>query len=147
MPGNNNLHRNVIFRNDRVPKLPASNFDTGNDERVLWTRLQKECRDAGTGCDVLTIPHNANLSGGQLYTLTSDENTAADARLRSFWEPLSRSISARATPSAATGTDTQGPASAASSSSTRRTSTSPSPSGGGYGQGRLRAELRSCATC
>ncbi len=109
MPGNNNRHRNVVFRNDRVPKLPASNFDTGNDERVLWTRLQKECRDAGNGCDVLTIPHNGNLSGGQLYTLTSEENTAAYARLRSFWEPLSEIHQGKGNSECRTGTDTKDP--------------------------------------
>jgi uncharacterized protein DUF3604 len=88
-PSSANLHRNVIFRNAKVPKLPISNFDTGNDPRVLWARLQKECLDAGDGCDVLTIPHNGNLSMGLLYTIPEEENTAAYARLRSFWEPLS----------------------------------------------------------
>jgi uncharacterized protein DUF3604 len=87
MPDYANLHRNVIFRNAKVPKLPISYFDTGDDPRVLWARLQKECLDAGDGCDVLTIPHNGNLSEGKLYFL--QENTAAYARLRSFWEPLS----------------------------------------------------------
>ncbi len=88
-PDSANLHRNVIFRNAKVPKLPISNFDTGNDAQVLWTRLQKECLDAGNGCDVLTIPHNGNLSKGRLYVVPEKENTAAYARLRSFWEPLS----------------------------------------------------------
>jgi hypothetical protein len=112
MPGYDNLHRNVIFRNAQVPKRPASNFDTGNDERVLWARLQKECRDAGTGCDVLTIPHNGNLSNGNLYKLPDDvaqENTAAYARLRSFWEPVSEIHQGKGSSECRTGTDTDDP--------------------------------------
>ena len=112
MPGYDNLHRNVIFRNAEVPKRPASNFDTGNDERVLWARLQKECRDAGTGCDVLTIPHNGNLSNGNLYKLPDDvaqENTAAYARLRSFWEPVSEIHQGKGSSECRTGTDTDDP--------------------------------------
>ena len=107
MPNYNNLHRNVIFRNAQVPKRPASNFDTGDDERVLWARLQKECRDAGTGCDVLTIPHNGNLSNGLLYKL--QENTVAYARLRSFWEPLSEIHQGKGNSECRTGTETDDP--------------------------------------
>ena len=107
MPGFDNRHRNVVFRNDRVPELPASNFDTGNDERVLWARLRKECLDAGNGCDVLTIPHNGNLSAGKLYTV--QENTAAYARLRSFWEPLSEIHQGKGNSECRTGIDTDDP--------------------------------------
>jgi len=107
MPDNANLHRNVIFRNAKVPKLPISNFDTGNDPRVLWTRLQKECLDAGDGCDVLTIPHNGNLSKGQLYVV--QENTAAYARLRSFWEPLSEIHQGKGNSECRTGVGTDDP--------------------------------------
>ena len=111
MPGNANLHRNVVFRNAEVPKLPTSNFDTGNDERVLWARLQKECRDAGK-CDVLTIPHNGNLSNGLLYKIpdtVAQENTAAYARLRSFWEPVSEIHQGKGSSECRTGTDTDDP--------------------------------------
>jgi hypothetical protein len=106
-PNSANWHRNVIFRNAKVPKLPISNFDTGNDQRVLWTRLQKECLDAGDGCDVLTIPHNGNLSKGQLYVV--QENTAAYARLRSFWEPLSEIHQGKGNSECRTGVDTDDP--------------------------------------
>jgi len=107
MPDNANLHRNVIFRNAKVPKLPISNFDTGSDARVLWARLQKECLDAGNGCDVLTIPHNGNLSKGQLYVV--QENTAAYARLRSFWEPLSEIHQGKGNSECRTGVGTDDP--------------------------------------
>lgn len=106
-PNSANWHRNVIFRNAKVPKLPISNFDTGNDQRVLWARLQKECLDAGNGCDVLTIPHNGNLSKGGLYVV--QENTAAYARLRSFWEPLSEIHQGKGNSECRTGVGTHDP--------------------------------------
>lgn len=106
-PGMDNLHRNVIFRNARVPKLPISTFDTGSDQRKLWARLQAECLDTGDGCDVLTIPHNGNLSNGRLFTI--QENTAAYARLHSFWEPLSEIQQGKGNSECRTGTGTDDP--------------------------------------
>jgi hypothetical protein len=58
-----NLHRNVMFKNQNVTALPYNYFDEPYAEG-LWARLRQECVDAGTGCDVLTIPHNTNLSEG-----------------------------------------------------------------------------------
>jgi len=80
-----NLHRNVIFRNDRVTRTPISKTDTGPDPTVLWSRLQNECLDDGTGCDVLVIPHNPNLSAGQQFL---DPASIDDAKLRAKFEPL-----------------------------------------------------------
>ena len=57
-----NLHRNVVFRNDKVPALPPSWVETPS-AHDLWARLQAECVDGQPGCDALTIPHNSNLSG------------------------------------------------------------------------------------
>ena len=65
-PGTRNLHRNVMFVNESVTGLPYSYFDEPYVEG-LWARLQEECIDAGTGCDVLTIPHNSNLSNGLYF--------------------------------------------------------------------------------
>ena len=62
------LHRNVVFRNERVPKLPISQMETGTSGLELWRRLDAECRDAGTGCEAITIPHNSNLSRGSQFT-------------------------------------------------------------------------------
>lgn len=107
MPDYANLHRNVIFRNARVPELPVSVFDTGNDQRVLWARLQRACLDAGDGCDVLTIPHNGNLSEGQMYVV--QENTTAYARLRSFWEPVSEIHQGKGSSECRTDVDTVDP--------------------------------------
>ena len=91
-----NLHRNVIFRNERVPALPVSWVETPA-ATDLWARLQKECVDGLTGCDVLTIPHNSNLSGPGLMfesarlTKVAEAGRPVDleeARLRQRWEPL-----------------------------------------------------------
>lgn len=62
----NNLHRNVIFRNHVVPELPIGYFDESYPEG-LWDALHQRCLDRGNGCDVLTIPHNSNLSGGRMF--------------------------------------------------------------------------------
>ncbi|MBW2509367.1 MAG: DUF3604 domain-containing protein [Deltaproteobacteria bacterium] len=58
-----NLHRNVMFKNSSVTDLPYNYFDEPYAEG-LWQRLEDECIAANTGCDVLTIPHNTNLSEG-----------------------------------------------------------------------------------
>jgi hypothetical protein len=91
-----NLHRNVVFRNDRVPDLPVSWVETPS-ARALWRQLQEGCVDGVEGCDVLTIPHNSNLSGpGLMFAsakLTGPQDAglavdAAEAKLRRRWEPL-----------------------------------------------------------
>jgi hypothetical protein len=85
-PDHKNLHRNVIFRNDRVTELPISTYDTGTRNfPELWRRLRAQCIDAGTGCDVLAIPHNSNLSGGLMFPDPADPTQARD---RLFFEPL-----------------------------------------------------------
>ena len=69
-PDFRNLHRNVIFRNEKVTPAPISTYDTGlgpDNVPRLWEMLGKQCLDAGTGCDVLAIPHNPNLSGGLMF--------------------------------------------------------------------------------
>ncbi len=92
----NNLHRNVIFRNSHVPALPISYYEQWKPEG-LWAQLQSQCIDAGNGCDVLAIPHNSNIGGGQLNgdggmfsKLDSDGQplTALEASLRASFEPI-----------------------------------------------------------
>jgi hypothetical protein len=89
-PGSRNLHRNVVFRNDIVPAQAISFFDEGYVEG-LWERLRKDCIDAETGCDVLTIPHNPNLSDGLFFDRTDRDGNpfdAAYATQRARMEPL-----------------------------------------------------------
>jgi Protein of unknown function (DUF3604) len=62
-----NMHRNVIFRNDQVIDVPISALDATSAE-LLWQGLDANCRNAGNDCDAITIPHNMNLSKGQMYS-------------------------------------------------------------------------------
>lgn len=89
-PGLLNLHRNVIFANEHVPDLPFSYFD-GNQEEELWRALRRDCLDADSGCDVLTIPHNSNLSAGLMFEPLDQKGAPIDARYaaqRASFEPL-----------------------------------------------------------
>jgi hypothetical protein len=84
-----NLHRNVIFRNHRVPEVPPNAIDQPTPE-ALWDALDERCRPE-QGCEALVIPHNSNLSGGQMFqNQTSDGApfTAETARRRGRSEPL-----------------------------------------------------------
>jgi hypothetical protein len=85
-PNYANLHRNVIFRNDQVTETAISTYDTGsNNYPELWRRLRSECTDGSTGCDVISIPHNSNLSRGLMFPDPRNEQEALD---RLFFEPL-----------------------------------------------------------
>jgi hypothetical protein len=89
-PDTRNLHRNVIFRNHVVPEVPFSYFDGGYPEE-LWAALGRDCNDAGSPCDVLTIPHNSNLSNGLMFDQVQQDGSpfdAAYARTRAAMEPL-----------------------------------------------------------
>lgn len=87
-----NLHRNIIFKNKQVPTLPLSFVDTPSAP-MLWDALDRDCVNAGTGCDVLVIPHNSNLSDGYMFSLARDdgspittENTTQRARFEKLVE-------------------------------------------------------------
>jgi hypothetical protein len=85
-----NLHRNIVFRNDNVPHLPASFIDTPQAKK-LWQSLGSECNDKEGSCDSLVIPHNSNLSAGYMFSGLADDGTAMTreyAELRNRYEPL-----------------------------------------------------------
>jgi hypothetical protein len=90
-PYRSKVHRNVVFRNAVVPELPASWIDAPTP-LALWRKLQTQCLEAGTGCDVLAIPHNPNLSNGRMFTLGYRNEPLDDQReraaLRARLEPL-----------------------------------------------------------
>ena len=102
------FHRNVIFKGETllmpltvfgaVRPDTALNPQNGNDDWDLFDHLNLVCKSV-PGCDVLTIPHNPNLSDGRMWLprepgtgvplgrkLDSTDvyfpMTAADARLR-----------------------------------------------------------------
>jgi hypothetical protein len=89
-PDSNMIHRNVIFRNEAVPAYPTSYVDEPTPEG-LWRKLGQDCLDGGSGCDVLTIPHNSNLSGGLLLRPQASDGAPLDragAERRAWFEPL-----------------------------------------------------------
>lgn len=91
-PNANNYHRNVIFRNDKVPERAISYVETPYDHE-LWDALTEECLEGLPGCDVLAIPHNSNLSAGAMFPsymarFESKESAKAMANLRNAMEPV-----------------------------------------------------------
>jgi len=88
--GPGNLHRNVIFANGQVPDRPISFFEQTTADG-LWDELQTQCLDAGTGCDVIAIPHNSNISRGQMFRTENSDGSAMsrwDAERRARMEPI-----------------------------------------------------------
>ena len=89
--GGNNLHRNVIFRGDASvanQTVPFSQFDSQNPEN-LWSALAE--LEEKTGAEVLTIPHNGNLSNGRMFKVETFDGrplTKEIASLRARFEPL-----------------------------------------------------------
>jgi len=86
-----NLHRVVIFKDniEKVGKvLPFSTLDSSNPED-LWRYLQGY--EQKTGGEVLAIPHNGNVSNGEMFSLQNFDGSPLSreyALTRSRWEPL-----------------------------------------------------------
>jgi len=91
VPGGNNLHRVVVFRDgkDRVDQvLPFSAFQSENPAD-LWGWLDRYQRK--TGGRVLAIPHNGNLSNGRMFPMLDFAGQPLSRELaeaRSRWEPV-----------------------------------------------------------
>jgi hypothetical protein len=93
--GGNNLHRNVIFRDngDRAgrvePFITMSPFGSDNP-RDLWKWLATY--EEKTGGDVLAIAHNGNLSNGRMFPIiesfTGKPIDREYAEARAKWEHL-----------------------------------------------------------
>jgi hypothetical protein len=86
------IHRNVIFGSDRVPVLPISYYDEPS-ALGLWQQLDRQCVEGEPGCEVLAIPHNPNLSNGQIFVIEYPEGASEDeqrklAALRARMEPV-----------------------------------------------------------
>lgn len=94
--GGNNLHRNVIFRDNGDKAKQVEPYVTmkpiGSDNpRDLWKWMA--AYEAKTGGRVLAIPHNGNLSNGRMFALvdTLDNGKPLDsayAQERARWERL-----------------------------------------------------------
>jgi len=92
--GGNNLHRNVIFREDGVRAglvEPYTVYPPGSDNpRDLW-KWMAMCEEK-TGSQVLAIAHNGNLSNGRMFPIiesfTGKKIDREYAETRARWEPL-----------------------------------------------------------
>jgi len=87
-----NLHRVVLFKDDAslvAQVLPfTSNSDSDNPEK-LWDHLASY--EQQTGGKVLAIPHNSNVSSGEMFALQDFSGKPISkeySTMRSRWEPL-----------------------------------------------------------
>ena len=91
MPGGNNLHRVVVFRDGSARTkqvLPYPGVGEGPVDG-LWDFMAGY--EKKTGGRALAIPHNSNLSNGLMFELTMPGGgpmTAEYARKRARWEPV-----------------------------------------------------------
>ncbi len=84
-----NLHRNIIFRNARVPAVPHSFIDGDGTVDSLFRALDRDCLQADGDCDALVIPHNSNLSDGAMFPAPSSSTMALEqAQRRRRFETL-----------------------------------------------------------
>lgn len=80
-------HRNVIYRGSEVSARPFSAVDSNKPED-LWAFLEQE---SNAGRTAFAIPHNANISGGNMYP-SADSNgeplTSVYSKQRNRFEPV-----------------------------------------------------------
>jgi len=92
--GGNNLHRNVIFRDDGTKASQVEPFTVyppyGSDNPVeLWKWM--DAYEKKTGGSVLAIPHNGNLSNGRMFPMVEAFGKRIDREYvesRAKWERL-----------------------------------------------------------
>ncbi len=92
--GGNNLHRNVVFRDDSTKASRVEPFTTmkplGSDNPVdLWKWMTNY--EEKTGGDVLAIAHNGNLSNGLMFPMVEQFGRPVDKAYveeRARWERL-----------------------------------------------------------
>ncbi len=89
----NNLHRNVIYRDDAIrarQMLPFTTAETFNPED-LWDWM--ETYETETGGRVLALAHNGNVSNGIMFPVETNPATGEPlsgdyAERRAKWEPM-----------------------------------------------------------
>jgi Protein of unknown function (DUF3604) len=92
MPGGNNLHRVVMFRDGKSRTDQVLPYDPGQGDTPvsqLWDYMDNY--EKRTGGKVLAIPHNSNLSNGLMFELVGPGGgpmTAEYARRRAAHEPV-----------------------------------------------------------
>ena len=78
-PSGMHMHRNTIFKNTSVPELPANYIDYPTLPGLL-NKLETECRGGIEACDVISIPHNSNISSGNGFNRFSLRGFSEDAQ-------------------------------------------------------------------
>jgi len=69
-----NMHRNIIYKGGKVSDVPFSSFYSQNPEDLWrWMDLQRS-----KGIELIAIPHNANMSDGKMYALSTFEGKPID---------------------------------------------------------------------
>jgi hypothetical protein len=91
VPGGDNLHRNLLFRDgkDKADQIVPFSSWQSEDPEELWAWMGRY--EQKTGGRLLAIPHNANLSNGRMFeveTFAGRALTRDYAERRSRWEPL-----------------------------------------------------------
>ena len=95
VPGGNNLHRNVLYRDDKGTAdqlFPFTSWQS-EDPEDLWAWMARY--EEETGGRVLAVPHNGNLSNGRMFELTDFEGDPLDrdyAERRARFEVLQEII-------------------------------------------------------
>lgn len=90
-PDLRNMHRNVIFRDDKdkaIQVVPMTTFDS-TDPEDLWDYM--EAYEKKTGGKALAIPHGGNLSQGLMFSVETMSGKPLDkayAERRMKWEPI-----------------------------------------------------------
>jgi hypothetical protein len=91
VPGGNNLHRNILFRDNKNRAdqvIPFSSWQSEDPEK-LWQWMANY--EQKTGGKVLAIPHNGNLSNGRMFEAVDFSGkpiTRDYAERRARWEVL-----------------------------------------------------------
>ncbi len=86
-----NMHRNVIYKGDKISTIPFSSFDSQDPEQ-LWKWMEKE---KAKGIDLIAIPHNSNMSDGLMYDKKTYDGRPIDkayAQLRIDNEPINEVV-------------------------------------------------------
>jgi hypothetical protein len=86
-PNGGNMHRNVFFRDLKLPAVPFSSIDS-NDEEKLWDWMEAQEK---AGSKLIAAPHNSNASKGFMFEPVDNSGKpidAAYANRRSHFEPL-----------------------------------------------------------
>jgi len=91
MPGGDNLHRVVMFRDSAEKATSVIPFSSQQslDVEDLWAYMS--AYENNTGGQMLSIPHNSNVSNGRMFSMNKFDGSpidAAYAKTRALREPI-----------------------------------------------------------